>query len=138
MSVTDLKTSIFVQKQVPEFVKDEYPKFVSFLEAYYDFLEAQANTTTTSNNLVTTAKTLRNVKDVDDSIEQFEKNFYNTYASLIPLDVQSNKALLFKHLANLYRSKGNENSFKLLFQLIFGQDIDIIYPKNSLWPLCLE
>jgi hypothetical protein len=131
MSVTDLKTSIFVQKQIPEFVKDEYPKFVSFLEAYYDFLEARANTTTTSNNLVTSAKTLRNIKDVDDSIEQFEKNFYNTYASLIPLEVQSNKALLFKHLANLYRSKGNENSFKLLFQLIFGQDIDIIYPKNN-------
>ena len=130
MSV-DLKTSLLVSRQVPEFVRDEYPKFITFLEAYYEFLETQANTAITSNNLVTTAKTLRNIRDVDDSLERFEKNFYNTYASLIPLEVQSNKALLFKHIANLYKSKGSEGSFKLLFQLIFGEDVDIILPKNN-------
>jgi hypothetical protein len=130
MSV-DLKTSILVNRQVPEFVRDEYPKFVAFLEAYYEFLETQANTSISSNNLVTTAKTLRNIRDVDDSLDRFEKNFYNTYATLIPLEVQSNKALLFKHLSALYRAKGSEGSFKLLFQLIFGEDIDIILPKNN-------
>lgn len=127
----DLKTSILVNRQVPEFVRDEYPKFVTFLEAYYEFLEAQANTATSSNNLITTAKSLRNIADVDDSLEQFEKNFYNTYASLVPLEVQSNKALLFKQLLPLYRTKGSENSFKLLFQLVFGEDIDVILPKNN-------
>ena len=131
MSSADLKTSLLVNRQVPEFVRDEYPKFVTFLEAYYEFLEAQANTATTSNNLITTAKSLRNIADVDDSLEQFEKNFYNTYASLVPLDVQSNKALLFKQLLPLYRTKGSENSFKLLFQLVFGEDIDVILPKNN-------
>ena len=130
MSV-DLKTSILVSRQVPEFVRDEYPKFILFLEAYYEFLEAQANTTLTSNNLVTTAKTLRNIRDVDDSLDRFEKSFYNTYGALVPLEVQSNKALLFKHLLPLYRTKGSENSFKLLFQLVFGEDIDVILPKNN-------
>jgi hypothetical protein len=78
------------------------------------------------------AKSLRNIADVDDSIEQFETNFYNTYAALIPLNVQSNKALLFKHLSNLYRSKGGENSFKLLFQLVFGEDVEVLLPKNNI------
>jgi len=127
----DLKTSILVNRQVPEFVRDEYPKFVTFLEAYYEFLEAQANTATTSNNLITTAKSLRNIADIDESLDRFEKNFYNTYGSLVPLDVQSNKALLFKQLLPLYRTKGSENSFKLLFQLVFGEDIDVILPKNN-------
>jgi len=127
----DLKTSILVSRQVPEFVRDEYPKFITFLEAYYEFLEAQANAATTSNNLITTAKSLRNISDVDDSLDQFEKNFYNTYATLVPLEVQSNKALLFKQLLPLYRTKGSENSFKLLFQLVFGEDIDVILPKNN-------
>jgi hypothetical protein len=130
MSFKDLKTSILVNRQLPEFVRDEYPKFITFLEAYYEFLE-QSGTTPTSNNLVTKAKSLREISDVDISIDDFEINFYNTYAALVPLDVQSNKALLFKHLANLYRSKGNESSFKLLFQLIFGEDPDIILPKNN-------
>ena len=127
----DLKTSILVNRQVPEFIRDEYPKFISFIEAYYEFLEAQANTATTSNNLITTAKSLRNIADVDESLDQFEKNFYNTYATLVPLEVQSNKALLFKQLLPLYKSKGSESSFKLLFQLVFGEDIEVILPKNN-------
>ena len=130
MSSQDLKTSLLVNRQLPEFVRDEYPKFVTFLEAYYEFLE-QSGASPTSNNLVTTAKTLRNIADVDDSLDAFESNFYNTYGALVPLEVQSNKALLFKHLAELYRAKGNESSFKLLFQLVFGEDADVILPKNN-------
>jgi hypothetical protein len=127
----DLKTSLLVNRQVPEFVRDEYPTFVTFLEAYYQFLEGTANTGTTANNLVTTAKSLRDIRDVDSSLEEFQTNFYNTYASLIPLDVQANKELLFKHLVPLYKTKGSDASFKLLFRLIFGVDIDVILPKNN-------
>ncbi len=126
---TDLKTSLLVNKQVPEFVRDEYPKFVAFLEAYYEFLEQKQGTEI--NDLTTVAKKLRTIKDVDDSIDDFEQSFYNTYGALIPADVQANKALLFKHLVELYRSKGAENSFKLLFQLVFGEDVEVILPKNN-------
>jgi hypothetical protein len=131
MSSTDLKTSLLVNRQVPEFVRDEYPTFVTFLEAYYQFLEGNANTSTTANNLVTTAKSLRDVRDVDLSLDEFQTNFYNTYASLVPLDVQADKALLFKHLVPLYKAKGSDASFKLLFRLIFGVDIDVILPQNN-------
>jgi len=131
MSTVDLKTSLLVNRQVPEFVRDEYPVFVNFLEAYYQFLEGTANTGTSANTLVTTAKTLRDIRDIDASLDAFQTNFYNTYASLIPLDVQADKALLFKHLVPLYKTKGNDASFKLLFRLIFGVDIDVILPQNN-------
>ena len=98
MASVDLKTSILVSRQIPEFVRDEYPTFVTFLEAYYEFLEGSANTGITSNNLVSTAKSLRDIRDVDLSLSAFETNFYNTYGSLIPLDIQTNKALLFNWL----------------------------------------
>jgi hypothetical protein len=126
---TDLKTSLLVNRQVPEFVRDEYPQFIAFLQAYYEFLEQKQGTEV--NDLITVAKNLRTIKDVDDSIDEFESSFYSTYASLIPTDVQANKALLFKHLVELYRSKGAENSFKLLFQLIFGEDVEVVLPKNN-------
>lgn len=131
MSSVDLKTSILVNRQVPEFVRDEYPTFVTFLEAYYQFLEGSANTGISANNLVSTSKTLRDIRDIDLSLSAFETNFYNTYASLIPLEVQANKALLFKHLVPLYKAKGSDASFKLLFQLLFGVDIDLVLPKNN-------
>ena len=74
MSFQDLKTSLLVNRQLPEFIRDEYPKFITFLEAYYEFLE-QSGVSATSNNLVTTAKSLRNISDVDDSLEQFQSSF---------------------------------------------------------------
>jgi hypothetical protein len=126
---TDLKTSILVNGQVPEYVRDEYPKFVAFLQAYYEFLEQKQGSEI--NDLATVAKNLRTIKDVDESIDSFEQSFYNTYGALIPADVQANKALLFKHLVELYRTKGAENSFKLLFQLVFGEDLEVLLPKNN-------
>ena len=126
---TDLKTSVLVNRQVPEFVRDEYPTFVNFLEAYYEFLETKQ--ASANNDLISASKSLRTISDVDDSIEAFENSFYNMYATLVPLEVQADKALLFKHLVSLYKSKGSDSSFKLLFRLIFGEDIDLILPKNN-------
>jgi hypothetical protein len=126
---TDLKTSVLIDRQVPEFVRDEYPTFVNFLEAYYQFLETKQ--ASANNDLISVSKSLRTISDVDDSIEAFENSFYNMYATLVPLEVQADKALLFKHLVSLYKSKGSDSSFKLLFRLIFGEDIDIILPKNN-------
>ena len=72
MSFKDLKTSLLVNKQLPEFVRDEYPKFVTFLEAYYEFLE-QSGISPTSNNLVTSAKSLKNIKK--SAIEPFRRPY---------------------------------------------------------------
>jgi hypothetical protein len=124
---TDLRTSILVNRQVPEFVREEHPFFISFLEAYYEFLEQQEN-----NDVITQGKKLRLVSDVDESIEQFEKNFFNTYASLIPRDLVVSKEVLIKNILPFYLSKGSEKSFKLLFRLLFGQEVEVKYPKNDI------
>lgn len=127
--MSDLKTSLFVNRQVPEFIRNEYPAFISFLEAYYEFLENKQ--TGINNDLITKAKTLRTISDVDESIEEFEQSFFNTFASSIPRNVEVDKAILLKNLLPLYLSKGNEKAFKLLFRLVFNTELDITYPKNN-------
>lgn len=126
----DQKTSFLVEGQVPEFVREEYPLFVTFLEAYYEFLENKQGTN--KNDLLTQAKNLKTVFDVDQSIDEFESNFFNTYASLIPVDVQGNKELLIKNILPLYQAKGSEASFKLLFRFLFHEDPIIFYPRDSI------
>jgi hypothetical protein len=127
--MSDLKTSILASRQLPEFVRDEYPAFVSFVEAYYEFLENKQ--TDQNNDLTNQAKILRGISDVDDSIDQFEQSFFNTYASLLPRDGAVDKSLLIKHILPLYLAKGNEKAFKLLFRMIFDSEIEISYPKNN-------
>jgi hypothetical protein len=127
--MSDLKTSLLVNRQVPEFIRDEYPLFITFLEAYYEFLETKQGTQL--NDLTQRAKDLRHLSDVDESIVDFENNFFNTYATLLPKDVQVDKAFLIKNVLPLYLAKGSEKSFKLLFRMLFNDEVDIILPKNA-------
>ena len=65
--MSEFKNSILVSQQVPEYIRDEYPLFVNFLEEYYEFLETKQGTQ--KNDLIQQAKKLRNISDVDDSID---------------------------------------------------------------------
>ena len=61
---TDLKTSLLVNRQVPEFVREEHPNFIAFLEAYYEFLQEKQGTQV--NDLITQAKKKRNTCHRED------------------------------------------------------------------------
>jgi hypothetical protein len=128
--MSDLKTSLLVKRQVPEFVREEHPKFVSFLEAYYEFLENKQGNEL--NDLTSEAKQLRYLSDVDESLDDFESNFFNMYASLLPQDIDVSKEFLIKNLLPVYLSKGSEASFKLLFRLLFGKEAEVSYPKDKI------
>jgi hypothetical protein len=127
--MSDKLTSLLVNHQVPEFVREEYPLFINFLEAYYEYLETKQGTQL--NDLTAKSKDLRYISDVDDSIDDFEINFFNTYASLVPRDVAVDKSSLIKNVLPLYLSTGSEASFKLLYRFMFGQELQVTYPKNS-------
>lgn len=127
--MTNLKTSNLIRQQVPEFIRDEYPKFISFLEAYYEFLEEKQGTN--NNDLITKAKSLRDLADVNSSLDEFENNFYEKFAALLPKEVEVRKDILFKNLNRLYLSKGSIESYKFLFRLLFNEEVQIIEPKNE-------
>lgn len=126
----DQKTSVLILRQVPEFVREEYPLFIDFLEAYYEFLEQKQNYQL--NDLLIQRQRLLNIFDVDQSIDEFTIQFFNTFANFFPLDVAVKKEFLIKNVLPLYKAKSSEKSFKLLFKMLYGVDIDIQYPKNNI------
>lgn len=130
----DFKTSLIVNKQVPQFIREDHPKFIAFLEAYYEFLENEQFTLGNSqkNDVTTQLKKLRHISDIDQSLEQFEEHFINSYASLIPKDTAIDKDFLLKNIFPLYNSKGSEKSFRLLFRMLFDQEIQITSPKDNI------
>ena len=66
------------------------------------------------------------------SMDSFETQFFNTFLSLLPKNVSVPKEVLIKNILPAYLSKGSENSFKLLFRLLFGDEIEVKYPKNNI------
>lgn len=111
--------SILIKDQVPDFVLEDHPRFVSFLEAYYEFLDNSY-----PNN--------SNISDVDLSLSQFENEFYNSFIPYIPRDVKINKEFIFKNILPLFLSKGSEKSFKYFFRLLFDKDVEIDYPGRNI------
>jgi len=113
------KTSSIVASQLPEFVREDYPNFIAFLEAYYEFLEA--NTTTD----------FKSVRDLDDTLDSFLTYFKSELATNIPY-TKVNERFLLENIKDQYLAKGSEASFKLLFRILFNKEITLAYPGRQM------
>jgi hypothetical protein len=132
------KISPFVSSQFPEFYKTEGPNFILFVKAYYEFLEQDyaptyaANGQSTSTNILHQSRNLLNYRDIDNTLESFLEHFQKKYLYGIPFNVIINKRFLLKHILDVYRSKGSIQCYRLLFKLIYDEDIEIYLPGLDL------
>jgi hypothetical protein len=53
------KLSSIVSSQLPEFIQADYPTFIAFIEAYYEYLENEVNTE------------YKSLRDLDDTLDSF-------------------------------------------------------------------
>lgn len=117
--------SNFIKNQFPSFYEKEGPVFILFLQAYYEWLEKDGNAVGESRNLF-------EYRDIDttisNNVEDFLGHFQQKYLYGIPYNIISNKRFLLKHIQDIYRSKGTDRCYQLLFRLIYNEDIDIYKP----------
>ena len=107
-----------VKRQLPEFVREDYPTFVAFVEAYYEFLQSQG-------------VDLSSFRDIDKTLESFINEFKKELAYNLPLVVEDERFLLSR-IKDQYLSKGSEASYKLLFKLLYGRNVELVYPGRQM------
>jgi hypothetical protein len=117
--------SIFVERQFPQFYLDEGPNFVLFVKAYYEWLEE-------SGNVIYHARNLQNYRDIDNTLEEFLVHFQRKYLYGIPFNIIVNKRYLLKHILDVYRAKGNIQAYKLLFKLVYNEEVEVYIPGFDL------
>ena len=118
------RISVRVAGQLPDFVKQDHPTFVAFLEAYYEYLEQTGKPYEVIGNL----KSYFNIdKTVDDYLQYFKEQFGRDVPEAVFNNV--NKPFLLKRLRDFYRSKGSEKSFQFLFRLLYKEEIEFYYPS---------
>lgn len=117
--------SNFIKSQFPSFYETEGENFILFLEAYYEWLEQEGQAISEARNLL-------DYRDIDTPIEGFLVHFQKKYLYGIPYSIISDKRLLLKHILDIYRSKGTIRGYKLLFKLIYNQDIDVYLPAYDI------
>lgn len=116
--------SNFIKNQFPLFYQEEGPDFVLFLKAYYEWMESEGQP-------VYQARTLFDYRDIDNTIESFLEYFQKKYLYGIPFNVIANKRFLLKHILDVYRSKGSIQCYRLLFKLLYNEDIEVYLPGKD-------
>ena len=125
MQITKI-ISPLIASQFPAFYKTQGPTFIAFMEAYYQWLEQLGQVTFE-------ARSMLEYTDIDTTLPQFIQYFKDKYIQSLPISIIADTKLLVKHIIDLYRSKGTDNSYKLLFRMLFNEDIDIYVPGNYLF-----
>lgn len=125
MSLIEKKISNLIPFQFPSFYNDYGPTFMAFVQAYYAWLEEEGNPAYYGRRQLESF-------DIDETLDEFLEHFQKKYLYGIPFDVIINKRSLIKHVLDAYRSKGSVQCFKLLFRLIYNEDVDVYLPGNDL------
>jgi hypothetical protein len=119
------KISLLVQRQFPDFIQEEGPVLTQFVKAYYEWMEQEGNALYYNRRIL-------ELRDIDTTVTDFLSHFQKKYLYGIPFNVIINKRYLLKHILDVYRSKGSIQCFKLLFRLIYDEDVDVYLPGRDL------
>ena len=119
------KVSPLVEQQFPEYIRENGPRFVAFMEAYYEYMEQTGK----AGHAI---RTLNDNQDIDRTVVDFVEYFRREFALSIPKSALADKRLIVKHIREFYRSRGSQKSFKFLFHILFGTEVDFYYPGEDI------
>jgi hypothetical protein len=120
--------SPLIESQFPAFYREEGPLFITFVKAYYEWLEA-------NNNALYHARRLAEYADIDSTVDSFIVYFKEKYLKNIQFTTESNKQLFIKHALEFYRAKGSQRSVDLFFRLVYGIPAEVYTPSNDVFRL---
>lgn len=133
------KTSIRIPSQLPEFIRDDfnYETFVTFVQAYYEWLELKDVTNSSSDKvnaqnqgIVYGTQNLLNYSDVDSTIDEFLEYYIRDFLPYFPENMLADKQKVIKLARQLYQYKGTPGSYKLLFRLLYNSDAELQYTND--------
>lgn len=124
-TVSNNRISTLVSGQLPFFVRNDHPNFITFLEKYYEYLEQ-------NDKVINRIKNVQRYQDIDLTEDQFAEKLYATFMKYIPKDTLVDKKILIKHIKDFYRAKGTEKATKFLLRALYDLEIELYYPKRDI------
>mgnify|MGYP003669696055 CR=1 FL=1 len=112
--------STFIEEQYPSLYREEGNFLVEFTKAYYDF-----NDSTMDRNIP-------KLRDLDTTLANFLIFFKKKFLHELPLDTIIDTKFIIKHIQDLYKRKGSEESLRLLFQMFYDTEIEVFYPSTNI------
>lgn len=128
------KITYVLKSTIPDFVKDDYPNFIMFLKAYYEWLYS-------SNNPFYAPLLSEDYKDIDRTpdffVDYFRKQYLVNFPESLTKDKQTGTPLdiktLIKNINDFYSAKGTERSITFLLKILYDSYSEIYYPKRDIF-----
>jgi len=117
------RLSILVEEQLPDFIQTDYTKFVTFLKAYYEFLEE-------NNQAQEILQDLNRYADIDKTTSNLVTKFIQNYAYDLPQSEITDNRFLVKKIREIYSKKGTEPAYRILFNILYKEAISFFYPYD--------
>jgi hypothetical protein len=113
-----------VETVVPEHFKEQYPKLVNFLEAYYDYLDSDGQPT---HNL----KKMFTIKDPSSTPEEFLDILFQERVPGLSADQFPTPRFAYLQLPGWLQYKGSKVSIESFFRFFFATAVDQVLPRND-------
>ena len=125
------KISDVVSENLPDFVVQDHPLFVTFVEEYYKWLESQDNSYFAPMSLLGTV-------DIDQTTDDFVKYFKSEVFKGFPDNYTSVKGdtldmrSVLKRVRSFYLAKGTESSIRFLLRALFDVYSEVYIPSTDI------
>lgn len=113
-----------VRQSIPTYIQETYPEFVNFLITYYTYLE-------TEGVVAELLKFEENIMGLQDDPVYIRK-FLSELGFDIGVNLNLQPDLQYKLINDFFAMRGTEPSLKLLFRMLFNEDVSIEYPRDRL------
>ena len=119
-----------VENILPEHFAQYYPKFIALLERYYESQEQEAST-----ELIHHLFAARDINETDIELLTYIEDelllgeaYFKGFGSN---EVELRAAANFSNI--LFRSKGTKFAIEWFFRSFYGEDVEVLYPKENIF-----
>ena len=130
--LTEKPYSLLVDNLLPDYIKEEYPTYVSFIKKYFQTMEEDSGPVSVVNSLT-------KYVDISRVPEENLTSLIAQYLNSFPLDdfESLNIRTFISNSKDFYSKKGTESSLHFLFKLISGS-LELYYPADDIFHISLS
>ncbi len=125
-NLVDRRLSYYTNDQFPQFTHEDGELLIRFIQLYYEWLE-EYDTQKVDKRYFDKAL------DVDNAPEVFFQFLREEFLKNIPKKLLCDEHTLLKYIQDYFRAKGNEKSFRLLFRILFNEEIEFYNPADDIF-----
>lgn len=114
-----------VEEVLPSYFRSEYPNLITFLDKYYEFLDSDGNIGDIINHLGQS-------QDPDAVDAAYLDYLFGELTPDLRADLFDDPREVLKNLADFFRTRGTLYSAKAFFRALYGEEVEITYPKDRL------